>query len=187
MISGSLASYSRITEVEAWQNLSAPPPAGSVNVALASNGGAVNASSTYSNAYPSSAVNNGDRRGTNWGDGGGWNDATFGESPDWLEVSFNGSKTINQVDVFTVQDNFASPSDPTSLMTFSSYGVTSFRVEYWNGSGWSAVPGAFNTANNRVWNTFAFSPITTARIRIVIDGALAGYSRITEVEAWQSP
>ena len=52
---------------------------GSVNVALAANGGVASASTTYvapGYAFPVAAVNNGDRAGLNWGNGGGWNDAT---------------------------------------------------------------------------------------------------------------
>lgn len=67
-------------------------------------------------------VINGDRRGLNWGAGGAWADGTGGVFPDWLEVAFNGSKTIDQVDVFAMQDTYTSPSEPTRSMTFSLYG-----------------------------------------------------------------
>ncbi len=43
---------------------------------------------------------NGDRRGLNWGSGGGWNDGTANGWPDWLEVQFNGPQTIDEIDVF---------------------------------------------------------------------------------------
>ena len=52
-----------------------------VNAASQTNGGVASASSTYSAAYPAQAVNNGDRKGTNWGSGGGWADATLGSWP----------------------------------------------------------------------------------------------------------
>ncbi len=39
--------------------------------------------------------------------GGGWRDAEPGNTfPDWVEVDFNGSKTIDEVDVFSVQDSY---------------------------------------------------------------------------------
>jgi hypothetical protein len=38
--------------------------------------------------------------------------------------------------------------------------------------------------NNKVWRQFTFTPVTTDRIQVVVTGSLAGYSRITEVEAW---
>lgn len=84
-----------------------PPPAYAqppVNVALARNGGRVFASSTHSPGYPLAGANNGDRKGATWGAGGGWNDATPGAFPDWLQVSFNGVKRIEEVGVVTLQD-----------------------------------------------------------------------------------
>src|SRR5947209_19481717 len=78
------------------------------NVALATNGAVATASSTYTDTtyiYPASAVNNGDRKGMNWGTGGGWNDGTSNSFPDWVQIDFSGSQTINEIDLFTVQDN----------------------------------------------------------------------------------
>jgi hypothetical protein len=68
--------------------------------------------------------------------------------PQWLQVDFNGSKTISEIDVFSCQDNYANPSPPTEAMTFSSYGLTAFDVQYWNGSSWVTVPGGSVTGNN---------------------------------------
>src|SRR5262249_23949521 len=92
---------------------------GRVNVALASNGSTTTASSTFSSNYPSGSAINGDRKGLPWGSGGGWNDNSSSTFPDWLEVDFNQPKTIQEIDVFTLQDNFASPVDPTASMTFT--------------------------------------------------------------------
>ncbi len=69
---------------------------GDTNVALASVGAVASASSSYSSAFPVSAVNNNERAGTNWGNGGGWNDATAGVFPDWVQINFNGSKTKSE-------------------------------------------------------------------------------------------
>ncbi|HET9831687.1 MAG TPA: S8 family serine peptidase, partial [Vicinamibacterales bacterium] len=79
------------------------------NVALAKNGATALASSTYSSGYDASGAINGDRKGASWGSGGGWNDGTANAWPDWLEVDFAGAKTINEVDVFSVQDNYTAP------------------------------------------------------------------------------
>src|SRR5262245_29387350 len=84
-------------------------PAGSTNVAAASNGGTAIASSTYASGFDASGTINGDRKGQSWGNGGGWNDATPGSWPDWLEVDFAGATTIDEVDVFSVQDNYTAP------------------------------------------------------------------------------
>ncbi|SRR6266536_941439 len=98
-----------------------------VNFALAANGGVASASSELSGSFPASGTNNGDRKGLNWESDGGWRDAEPGNSfPDSLEIDFNGNKTIDEIDVFTVQDSYASPSEPTEAMSFSLYGLSGY-------------------------------------------------------------
>src|SRR5262249_22175375 len=93
-------------------------------------------------------------------------------------------QTIGEIDVFTVQDNWAAPSDPTPGMTFSQYGVRDFTVQYWTGTAWQTVPGGDVTGNTFVWRQFLFAPITTSRIRVNVTNGLASYSRLVEVEAY---
>ena len=69
-------------------------------------------------------------------------------------------------------------------MLFTAYGITNFDVLYWTGSAWAAVPGGSITGNRNVWTHLTFAEITTDRIRVVVTGALADYSRIVEIEAW---
>jgi RHS repeat-associated protein len=161
-------------------------PAVSVNVALASNGGIASASSTFSASFPVSAAINGDRKGLGWGNGGGWADANNGVFPDWLQVNFSGPTAINEIDLFTVQDDRYNPVEPTETMTFTQFGITTFQVQYWNGASWLDVPGGNVTGNNKVWRKFTFPDITTGSIRFVVNGSPDGWSRITEVEAYQS-
>jgi RHS repeat-associated protein len=176
--------WSRVAELEAWGD---DTP---TNVALSSNGATATASSTYSpssgSGYSAVAANaiNGDRTGrvssaTSW-----WNDGTQNSGPDWLQVDFSGSKTIGEIDVFTAQDNYTSPSAPTETMTFSAYGLTGYDVQYWDGSAWTTVSGGSITSNNKVWKKLTFSPITTSKIRVLANATADGWSRITEVEAW---
>lgn len=143
-----------------------------------------NINRTSSSSYPVAAAINGDRKGLNWENGGGWNDNTSGVYPDWAQVDFNGNKSITEIDVFTLQDNYQNPSEPTETMTFSQYGITAFDVQYWNGSSWVTVPNGSVTGNNKVWRKFTFSAVSTGKIRVVVNNSLAGYSRITEIEAW---
>lgn len=164
----------------------AVPPSARTNVALAANGGSATASSVFGGGYPASAAINGDRRGQSWASGGGWMDGTSNAWPDWLEVSFSGAKTIDEIDVFSIQDAYSSPSEPTQSMTFSLFGLTNFRLEYWNGSAWVTVPGAVTTSNTLVWRQFVFSPLTTTKIRVWILDALFYSSRLAEVEAYTS-
>jgi hypothetical protein len=138
------------------------------------------ASSTYSNAFATTNAIDGDRKGLVY-----WNDATPRSFPDWLEVDFNGMKTISEVDVFTVQDNFQSPIDPTLATTFSLYGLRNFEVQYWTGTAWAAVPGGTVTNNSFVWRQFVFAPVATTKVRVLVTAVADGvWSRITEVEAY---
>src|SRR4029453_14584458 len=156
------------------------------NFALASNGGTAISSSQYSAGFPVGSVINGDRKGLNVGSGGGWNDCTAGVYPDFLQIDFNGTKAIDEINVFTIQDNFSSPSEPTLADIFGQYGVTAFDIQYWNGSAWVTVPGGSVTGNNKVWTQVTFSAITTDKIRVQVNNSLANYSRLVEVEAWSN-
>jgi hypothetical protein len=160
------------------------PPPGRVNVALAANGAQAVASSVYGSGYPASSLTNGDRKGVQWGSGGGWKDGTTNVWPDWVEVQFAGPQTIEEIDLFTVQDNYTSPSEPTLDMTFTTYGVRDFIVEYWTGSQWLPIPGGSVIDNTFVWRQFNFVPVTTSRIRVSITDGLNLSSRLTEIEAY---
>jgi RHS repeat-associated protein len=160
-----------------------------VNVALAANGATAAASSTYdANRAPLAAIN-GDRRGLHWGSapatGSGWHDATGNAYPDWLEVTFPGSKTIDEINVFGLQDNHTSPQEPTEAMTGTTYGLTAFDVQYWTGAAWATVPGGSVTGNTNVWRKFTFPAVTTSKVRVLAQGGAGGFSRVVELEAYQ--
>jgi hypothetical protein len=154
----------------------------SSNVALASVGAVASASSTYSSAYPLAAVNDGQRTGNTWGNGGGWNDATINTQPDWVQINFNGTKTIDRVVVYTLQDNYTIGTEPTDTLTFIKEGITGFTAQGWDGSAWVTL--ATVSGNNLVKRTLSFAAFTTDRIRVNVTSVLAGYSRIVEIEAW---
>jgi hypothetical protein len=180
--------WSRITEVEAWTNATvAPPPPPPANAALGANGAVASASSVYAPGYSPAGAINGDRTGMNWGSGGGWNDATSGTFPDSLEIDFASTYSINQINVFSVQDNFQAPVEPTDSMTFSQYGLTSFVVQYWNGTTWATVPGGTIDGNTLVKRAVTFAPLSTQKIRILVNAAVDIWSRIAEVEALVAP
>jgi peptidyl-Asp metalloendopeptidase len=191
VINNALAGRSRVIEVEAWGPTftQPPPPSQRLNAAAAVNGGVVTASSTTSQAeapgmsFPASSLNDGDRRGLNWEQGGGWRDGTD-SFPDWVQIDFAGARSISEVSVLTIQDAYSSPQEPVEDQTFSLYGVTAFDVEYWDGSRWAAVPGGSVTGSNKVWRKISFPTVTTDKVRVVIRHALAGRSRLIEIEAW---
>src|SRR5262249_28537707 len=137
-----------------------------VNVAAAVNGATAIASSTLGNGYAASGVINGDRKGLNWGNGGGWNDGTEKLYPDLVEVDFAGPQTISEIDVFTLQDDFLNPVDPVLGMPFNLYGITDFQVQFWDGQAWVVIPGGNISGNSLVWRQLPFDPISTTKIRV---------------------
>jgi hypothetical protein len=168
-----------------WAESAAPPVEDRINVAAAENGGLATASSSLNDNYPPGAVIDGDRKGLGWGAGGGWRDATAGSFPDWIQVEFSSSKQIDEINVFTLQDTWWNPAEPTLTMIFGNNGITKFDVQYWNGSNWVTVPGgAVTTNNNKVWRHFTFTPITTDKIRVQINAAKTDSSMVVELEAF---
>ncbi len=155
------------------------------NVAAASNGGVATASSTINTDYAAANAIDGDRTGATWGVDGGWNDGTASIFDDWFQVDFSGSNSINEIDVFSIQDNFNAPATPTLSMTCGLYGLRDFEVQYWTGSAWSTVTGGNVSGNTKVWRQFTFTPVTTTKVRVLVHASQDGlYSRIAEVEAW---
>ena len=203
LLSFAVVSLLLYNNVSASRNLALPGgtlPAMQIagnNVASASNGGIASASSTHvSGNYPVAAVNNGDRRATNWGAGGGWNDNTQGDySSDIVQINFPGTNFLSTINVFTLRNNFQDNQTPPTLSeTFntcenSGFGITEFEVQYWNGSMWITVPGGIVRENNKVWRQFVFPEVTASAIRVQVHGAVrftntTNFSRIVEIEAF---
>ena len=160
------------------------------NFALAANGGMANASSELDSGRLALAAINGDTWGLHWGSypstGSGWQDATKSVYPDWLQVSFkNGKeKLIDEVDVYSVQDNVSAPGEPKIDTPFSQYGITDFEVQCLKGSDWVTV-ASVSGPPYLVWRKVTLSPaVKTSAIRILVKNALNDYSRIVELEAW---
>ncbi|HEV7744975.1 MAG TPA: hypothetical protein VGO56_08255 [Pyrinomonadaceae bacterium] len=176
--------YSRVVEIAAFSCNPAPVPPCPNNVALASFGSTAVASSTASASFSASGVIDGEHNGNNWGSGGGWNDATATVFPDDVQVNFAVSQAISEIDVYTLKDDFNSGSTVTDATTFSSYGITSFNVQYWTGAAWADVPGGAVTGNNLVKRRIRFSSISTDKIRVVVNESADQYfSRVVEIEA----
>src|SRR5688572_19349400 len=157
---------------------------GRFNVALAANGAVATASSAHTCCgFSTTGAINGNNRGP-WASGEGWNDATENQVPDWIQVAFAGDKTIDEISVFSLHDNYTQENTPTETQTFSLYGLLAFDVQYWNGSTWVTIPGGSVTGNNKVWRKFTFSPITTNRIRVFINTVPDSWSRVVEIQAF---
>jgi RHS repeat-associated protein len=158
-------------------------PGARTNVAAATNGGVATASSQES-PYTTNYINDSERLGYVSAHYSFWRDATNSAWPDWAQIDFNGNKTIDEIDVFTVQDNAETPAEPTESLTFSLHGITAFDVQYWNGTSWVTVTGGSISGNNKVWKKLNFTAVTTSKIRVTVNSALNSRSRIVELEAW---
>jgi len=155
------------------------------NYALGLNGSTAIGSTTANSNFASASAINGDRTGNGWGTGtGGWNDGTRGLFPDSLEIDFASAKAIDEINVFTLQNNWTTAGQPTLTTPATGEGILDFDVQYWNGSAWVTVPSGSVTGNDKAWRQFLFSAITTTKIRVVVNNSRNNYSRIVEVEAF---
>lgn len=144
------------------------------------------ASSTFSAGYPASAVIDGDRKGTHWGAGGGWNDSTRGVFPDSLAVTLKRSFAVQRVVVFTVQNDFSNPVEPTPTQTCTLYGVKDFSIETLDADGVTWTTQA-TVLNNTLCKREVVLPVLvrTSGVRIVVNASHDGlFSRIVELEVF---
>ncbi len=154
----------------------------SINVAAQTNGGVASASRV---AYDDPAgylhgVNNSVRNGT--GPNQHWSSGNPVVQPVWLQITFDGAKTIGEVDLFMYQDS--TPAVPTPEMTFTSYGLTAFQLQYQSGASWVDVPNTDLSGNSFVWRRLAFAPIATSAIRVLTKASAYASYAMVEVEAW---
>jgi PKD repeat protein len=157
------------------------------NYSLTSNGGVATGSTVYaSRSYPPEAAINGDRTGGGWEAGtGGWNDNTRNVWEDWLQVAFGGQpKTVSEIRVFTIQNDFRNPVEPDANTPADVYGILDFDLQYWNGTDWLTVPGGTVTGNNKAMRVVTFTPVTTTRVRVLVHNGRVYFSRIVELEAF---
>jgi hypothetical protein len=159
-----------------------------INYALSINGGVPLASSTYINSgYSASGAIDGEHKGLNWGNGGGWNDGTRDLWPDSLEVTFNNGlpKTISEIRVYTLQNDFHNPVEPTASTMADFYGIEDFQVQTWDGSAWVTVSGGSVTGNDKAMRVLTLTtPVATTKVRVLVTAARSNWTRILEVEAF---
>lgn len=150
------------------------------NVALASNGATATATSINNPGTDAPLAIDGTRvtNASTWTSAA----AASSGSPQILTIDFGQSRTISEIDVFTLRDAYNNASPPVTGETFSLYGIKNFTVEYFNGAAWINI--ATVTANNLAWRQFTFTAVTTSRIRVVTTLDAGDFTRIAELEAW---
>ena len=185
--SGSGDNVSANVDFSGW--LTSPsncPPTCPTNVALATNGSTASASSTVNANFPASGVINGEHNGNDWGLGGGWNDGTFNDFPDNVDVTFPVPQTISEIDVYTLKDGPNDASVVTPATTFVLYGITAFEVQTSTGGPFTTVPGGNVVGNNLVERKFIFAPIASVtKVRVLVHASAdSAASRVVEIEAF---
>lgn len=150
-----------------------PPPAapslmGLTNVALAANGATARASSEHpSGLYLADSVVAGHTTGERWAKGGGWNDGTESEFPDWLEVSLAEPVEVRAVRILTLE-----PAER--------HGIRDFDVQLRHGGEWVTCA---EVRDNEDASVLVSAPgMRSDRVRIVVHAANdEAYSRIVAV------
>ena len=176
-----------VDDIEFTNLLVAPAVCELINYARSTLGSVAAASSTYTGRnYSTAGAFDGERAGAGWEQGGGWNDGTRDAWPDNLDVTFGGgAKTINEIRVYTLQNDFSNPVVPDENTDASVYGIQDFEVQTWNGSAWVTVPGGSITGNTKAMRVITLgTPVTTTGIRVLIHMGRVHYSRIVELEAY---
>ncbi|NVB79771.1 MAG: VCBS repeat-containing protein [Kofleriaceae bacterium] len=112
----------------------------------------------------------------------------------WVRVDFNGPRTISEIDLFSLQNDYTSGSEPTNFTTTTSYGNVDFHLSYCPegttctsslGGGWVDPPGGYITANNKAWNSISFAPVRATAVRASFDCAQSTRAYAVELEAWE--
>jgi ketosteroid isomerase-like protein len=179
-----------------------------INYALAS-GGATAESPDNDPEHPPSEVIDGDTSSLDWDNGGGWagnlSHLRLEEvlKRSYIQVNLPGKKQVKQIVVYTID----SPKYPAQ-----DFGLSSYRLEYWHGTGWEKINVAGDSRNKQytirdnkqgkivhdvvgelVTNSIRLVPISSNDIektynltayggKPVYD--ISGAARVMEIEVW---
>ncbi|WP_405062724.1 discoidin domain-containing protein [Kribbella sp. NBC_01505] len=135
----------------------------------------VTASSEHLPVYPACGAVDGDRYSEHWAKTTGWNDATKGTFPDWLQVTFDQPQTVGRVDLYTLN---------SKQYPAAGYGLKDWDVQAQVAGNWQTV--AEVRANTAGLKSSTFTPVlaTALRIRTLAGNEGPTYSRIVELEAY---
>ncbi|WP_328330431.1 discoidin domain-containing protein [Kribbella sp. NBC_00382] len=137
----------------------------------------VTASSEHLPVYPACGAVDGDRDSEHWAKGTGWNDATKGTFPDWLQVTFDQPQTVGRVDLYTLN----SKQYPAAR-----YGLKDWDVQVQVNGAWQTVAEVRGNTAPLVSSTF--TPVIATAVRVLVLASNEGptYSRIVELEAYSN-
>jgi len=137
----------------------------------------VTASSEHLPNYPACGAVDGDRDSEHWAKTTGWNDATKGNFPDWLQVTFDQPQTVGRVDLYTLNSR---------QYPAAGYGLKDWDVQAMVGGAWQTVAEVRGNVAGLTSSTFTPVAATAVRIRTLASNEGPTYSRIVEVEVYAS-
>jgi hypothetical protein len=103
------------------------------------------------------------------------------------------TRSISEIDLFSLQDNYWTGADPTTDTITTNYGNVDFHLQYCpparicyaDGSGWVEPPGGYIIANNKAWTKVPFAtPVQAYAVRAALDCAQSNRAYVVELEAW---
>jgi len=137
----------------------------------------VTASSEHLPNYPACGAVDGDRDSEHWAKTTGWNDATKGNFPDWLQVTFDQPQTVGRVDLYTLNSR---------QYPAAGYGLKDWDVQAMVGGAWQTVAEVRGNVAGLTSSTFTPVAATAVRIRTLASNEGPTYSRVVEVEVYAS-
>jgi hypothetical protein len=135
----------------------------------------VTASTEHVPVYPACGAVDGDHDQEHWGISTGWNDASRGTFPDWLQVTFDQPQSVGRAELYTL-DSAKYPA--------AGYGLKDWDVQAQVGGSWQTVAEVRN--NKAGLTSTTFTPVTATAVRILCLASNEGltYSRIVELELY---
>jgi hypothetical protein len=133
--------------------------------------------STSHAGYPPCGAVDGDRDSAHWATTTGWNDGTSKVWPDWFQVTFVAPTAVGRADLYTL-DSAKYPA--------ARYGLRDWDIQALVGSQWQTVARVRGNTAGLVSTTFPAVPARAVRLWLTAGNGADDYSRIVELEIYQS-
>lgn len=116
-----------------------------------------------------------------WGTSGGWNDATQGVFPDWIELTWPVTMAISAVTITGVGSR-ADGTSAVGTMDDSLYSLRDFSVMGWVNGAWQTVVNVAGNTKGMTTHQLT-SVLRTSKLRVTItDSPLHDWSRIAQIQ-----
>jgi flagellar hook-associated protein 2 len=163
-----------------------------VNSASSVNGGTVTATSQNGDQYPVTSLIDGRTGSDDWGNGGGWMGTTkvSKDTPEVLEFSFSGVKTVDSINLF----NLSSTTYPATSNSIKDVSFEYLTKDDQGNDLWKPLKSIDDPTKNLEINGNSnaiiatdFVAVNTSKIRVKITGTNSsdGYAKLSEVQIMQ--